>query len=173
LGVKQLSSVEVTDLEEEKVDMETVNLELAPQFSSTFESLVTVRAIEERKKRAKEEREAKQSHSEATSSVDQSRKRPPQSPIAEQFSKRTRAGTPLVDVPSPKTPERPTVVPDPNYTGNTVESGASTRSKDEENTKVLVNTFIADTMRLLGSAFCNVKWQQSGRSVVVVHSYFH
>lgn len=175
LGVTQLSAVEIDDLDSRAVDIDEVSISLAPLFSHTFTTLMDVRAVEERKKRAKAEREARQSQSQsqttATPSTSQATKRPPQSPISSQPLKRTRGvDTPAVESYTPTTPDRPTFASNPNLTGGTVESGASLQSKDEENTKSLANTFIRDCMTVLGPAFREIRWQQSGQAVVLAHS---
>jgi len=150
--VKQLSSVELKDLETATVDIDEVAINLAPQFSTTFSTLLDVRAIEEKKKQAKAEKEARQALSQLsiTSSTTQVLKG-----INECVATKS----------APETPDRPTLASNPNFTRSTVESGTSLQSKDEESTKVLANTFIRESMALLGAPFREIRWQQSGHKV--------
>jgi hypothetical protein len=176
MGVEQLSSVEVRDLETRKINMDDLTIDYAPQFASTFSTLVEVRSIEEKKKRAKDEKKAREALSQTSSTILQSSQRtkhPPPSPISTQPSKRSRTTEQetTTRVPSPKTPDRPTVPSDPDLTHGTVESGVSIQSKDEESTKVLANTLIRDTMNLLGSAFRAIRWQTSGNKVQLTRTY--
>jgi hypothetical protein len=53
----------------------------------------------------------------------------------------------------PTTPDRPTIAPDPNY------SGSSSNSQDEEPTKQLAGNFLSSTMLILGEDFCDIKFQ--------------
>jgi len=167
--------VELDDLQTNKVSIDDVNIILAPNFSSTFDALLKVKAIEERKKQAKLEKETRSTQSQTTmsSSGSQTRKRPPQSPRASESSKRTRTEDTSRSQTSvgPKTPDKPTFAVDPKFSHSTVESGASMQSKDEENTKSLANTFLADVMAVLGPAFREIRWQQSGVPVQLVTSY--
>jgi hypothetical protein len=156
--VKQLSSVDLKDLETATVDIDEVAINLAPQFSSTFSTLLDVRAIEEKKKQAKAEKEARQALSQLsiTSSTTQVLK---------------GINECVATKPFPETPDRPTLASNSNFTRSTVESGTSLQSKDEESTKVLANTFIRESMALLGAPFREIRWQQSGHKVQLTRSY--
>jgi len=164
------------DLESRTVKIDDVNTTLAPLFSGTFGSLIDVRSTEERKKRAKAERDARSSQSQAheittTSSSSQGRKRPPESLVAAESSKRIRTSDePVVENSPPQTPNRPTATVDPKFSRTTVESGASIQSKDEENTRTLANRFIRDSMAALGPDFEELRWQKSGLTVVMAPS---
>jgi hypothetical protein len=63
------------------------------------------------------------------------------------------------------TPNQPTVLPDPNY------SGSSTNSQDEETTKQLAQQLLFSTMFVLEDDLNKIRWQQSGKSVELALSY--
>jgi hypothetical protein len=128
----------------ENVDWNTPNAadyvtEVAPNFVSFFEPLMSLMAVQERKLAKKKEKAEKKAF-QATSVT---------------FSTVSR----------PVTPDQPIEPQDSNY------SGSSTVSQDEESTKELVKQFIVSATRVLGGEFTTIRWQQSGKSVMLVSSY--
>jgi len=158
------------DLQMNKVRMSEIKKDLAPNFWSTFKKLLDVRTIEERKKRAK----AESASSQAVLQGDRGRKRSPPSPLSIQPAKRVHGGDDgeIVGASTPKTPDRPTKAANPDLSHETVESGISIQSKDEESTKLLGNTFIQDSMALLGEPFQEIHWSKSGRAIQLTSSLF-
>ena len=128
----------------ENVDWNTPNAadyvtEVAPNFVSFFEPLMSLMAVQERKL-AKKKEKAEKKTSQATS---------------------VASSTVL----RPVAPDQPTEPQDSNY------SGSSTASQDEESTKEPVKQFNISATRVLGSEFTTIRWQQSGKSVILVSSY--
>lgn len=156
------------DLQMNKVDMDDVKKTLAPNFCATFETLLAVRTIEEKKRRAKAE---SASSSQAPSQGDRGRKRSPPSPLSIQPMKRIHGADIRIEAFSPKTPDRPTRAVNPDLSRETMKSGLSIQSKDEENIKLLGNVFIRESMSLLGKPFRVIDWQTSGRAVQLTSSY--
>jgi hypothetical protein len=91
-------------------------------------------------------------------------KRPLGSPVAATFSKKTKQDPPSPAQSEPKTPDQPTHPPDPNLTGNTIES------KDEDYTKDLLKTFLKDILRALKSGFREPTWHRSDAIVELTHT---
>ena len=172
--MKQLTSVDVKKLVSRELDMDTVNFKLAPHFSMMFSILLDVMAVEESKKRIKRETARRQSQSQtsATSTDSIQKKRLPRSPTQPESSKRTRTGeSSTKETETAKTPDRPIFPLDPNFTSSTTGSGATDESKDEENTKMLMNTFLINSMIVLGDAFLDIIWARGGIPIELVHSY--
>jgi len=158
------------DLQMNKIDMDDVKKTLAPNFCTTFKKLLDVRTIEEKKMRAK----AESVSSQAVSQGDRGRKRSPPSPLSTQPIKRIHSADDreIIEISALKTPDRPTRAANPDLSRETVESGLSNQSKDEESTKLLGNAFILDSMNLLGKPFRVIGWPKSGRAIQLTNSYF-
>ena len=176
-GVKQLSSVDMDKVRSNELKLSTISKKLAPQFGNMFSSLLDVVAEEEKKKRAKAEKEARQPELQAsmTSSAGSSQKRRRlDSPDQSESVKRTRG----VDESSaqaniPTTPERLTVASDPNFSRGTVDSSMTVASKDEEFTRVLMNDFLRGAMTVLENGFTDITWAgNNSNNIELVHSYW-
>jgi hypothetical protein len=148
------------DINNGAISMHTVRKKLAPDFLSTFKSLLNVMSLQETKLRSK------QASSNTSQPVSSDRKRPPQSPEAPTLAKRTKSSEDRLSPSSePKTPDQPTHPADPDFTGT------STESKDEENTKMLLKLLLDDTLNTLEADFCEPRWQRSGYMVELCRTY--
>ena len=160
-GARQLGSVEIDDLRNGSVELEDVMKTLAPYFLDTFQSILDVISIQEMKQRAKQQRQAN-----TTSASSAPAKRTAEDQPSDNPSKRTRAASQSSSPTSqPKTPDQPTHPKNPDWSGGTEES------KDEENTKALLNETLTDSMSVLESNFRRLTWQRSGRKVELFHTY--
>jgi hypothetical protein len=156
----------MSDLNDGTVEIDDV-FKVAPRFTATFSSILSVMSIQEIKERAKLSKQTSQPDLQLTSSQlkTTSRKRPPPSPTSSS-SKRIKS---MADTPSPrsepKTPDQPTHPSDPNFTGALIES------KDEENTKKLLFDILRNTMSVLEAEFRRITWQRSGYRVELNQTY--
>ena len=73
---------------------------------------------------------------------------------------------------SPRTPDQPIHPEDPNYTGSSIDSGATAESKDEEYTKQLISDMLRDTMTVLENGFVDILWQNSGYDAHLCMTFF-
>jgi hypothetical protein len=138
--------------------------DIAPRFAPTITTLLDVMSQQEQKQRRKQaSQEASQSASSVSTIV--GIKRPLGSPIIETFAKRTKQDSASLPQSEPTTPDQATRPADPNQSGDTIES------KDEENTKMLLKTFLTDTLRALRLGFRELKWHRSDAIVEMVHTY--
>lgn len=132
---------------------------LAPEFTTTFTSLLGVMEIREMKQRAKENKSAGQISSILPSSDTTltNLKRSAGSQASVLPPKRTKStnGSPSPR-PEPRTPDQPTHPSNPDLTGG------STESKDEENTKKLLIDILRNSMSVLEAGFRKIPWQRSG-----------
>jgi hypothetical protein len=156
-----LASVEMTELNDGTIKMSDVKRKLAPDFLATFRSLLSVMSIQEIKKRAKQAKAESQSdsHPISSGSTVTTRKRPLNNPITSAPKRAKPPGKEPSPQSEPRTPEQPTHPSDPDFTGA---SGASTESKDEENTKKLMFHLLMDTLSVFEDDFLNIVWQKSG-----------
>lgn len=163
-GARQLSAVEMNDLNSGAVEMDYVRKKLAPDFLATFQSILDVMSIQEMKQRAKQLRQAHSIPvSSGTSST--STKRTAEDSVAANPLKRTRADGPSPSqISEPRTPDQPTHPSNSNWTGGTEES------KDEENTKALLKEILTDSMNVLEIDFKKLRWQRSGYRVFLFHT---
>ena len=167
-GARQMAAVDMNDLNSGAVDIDEVK-SLAPEFTTTFISLLGVMEIREMKQRAKEIKQAGQMSSIPSSSgtivTNLKRSTDSQAPVL--HPKRVRAtndDTPPPR-PEPRTPDQPTHPSNPDLTGG------STESKDEENTKKLLIDIVRNSMSVLEAGFRKILWQRSGCRVELSQSY--
>lgn len=140
-GVKQLSNVDSALLNTK--DIKVRPKKLAPEFQTTFK---TVMKMEDDKEQAKKQKEKAQ-YAYSTPAVSSSARDHKQLSSLDASALRTREEEdhprPHPKTPDPITPDQPTHSEDPNYTPTSTDSG---ESKDEEYTKVLISRFLSDSM---------------------------
>ena len=87
---------------------------------------------------------------------------------AEQKKAKLAAQTQGSDFPEqPKTPDRPTIPDNPKF------SSSSKESKDEPQTRKLLEEFLSETLGVLKKDFRLLKWQQSGHKVEIAETYLN
>jgi len=162
-GARQLASVNMDDLNNGIVGIDSVRRRLAPDFLGTFKSLLNVMAIQESKERAKQAKQVSHASSIPVPSGPTTLKRTAGSQGPEIPAKRARptSKTPYPR-PEPRTPDQPTHPHDPDFTGA---SSLSAASKDEETTKKLPFEVLGDTMSVLEADFRSIKWHRSSLSI--------
>jgi hypothetical protein len=154
----------MNDLNSGIIDSDDVRKRLAPDFTATFESLLTLMEIQEIKEHARISKEASQmssipSSSDATATHT---KRPAEhDPVstAKRIRRSSNAPSPPIE---PTTPDRPTHPSNPDFTGT---STLSTASQDEENTRTLLKNILLNTLSILEADFRRIFWQRSGYRV--------
>jgi hypothetical protein len=163
-GARQLAAVDMKELNNGLIDIDDVSNRLAPKFSATFSSLLTLMEIQEIKERARISKEASQtnsipSSSDATATLT---KRPAEyDPVSTAKRIRRSSNAPSLP-PEPTTPDRPTHPSNPDFTGT---STLSTASQDEENTRTLLKNILLNTLSILEADFRRILWQRSGYRV--------
>jgi len=161
----------MSELKSGAVELEDVQEKLARDFHGVYSTLVGLMAIEERKAEAKRMKEEKQQKSRSSSTPSSSAagislKRPPTSPRVG-TAKRKKAAKPLIPESEPNTesepttPDQPTHPRDPDYTGDTV------ASKNEGNTRQLLERMVYYSLSMLGRDFSRITWQESGNKVLL------
>ena len=163
-GARQLASFEMSDLNTGVVKMSEVRKRLAPDFVVMFQSLLDVMSIQESKQRAKEATQLDASQASSTLTVIGKRPRSQESTNPPTKRMKPSYASPPSPRPEPTTPDQPTHPADPDFTGGSIES------KDEENTKMLLNHFLMNAMTVLDSEFLELPWQRSGHTVEITHT---
>jgi hypothetical protein len=156
-AVQELENIKMTDIEDGTLDLDELD-EL--RFASTFHALLDVIQEQDSKQRASEERREKQTQSRSLSkmtTIDS---------VSAKAVKNIKTHTQPADSRKPKTPDQPIPTPNPNL------SGLSTESKDEENTKVLLNTLLSDTMKIVKSEVRRLHWVRSDCKVEITKTCF-
>lgn len=157
-GKEQLSSVNVSDLVNDIFAEDAIG-DNAPQFDATFRAILSL--VQNCK--ASNDVTKPSPISIITSNPSKTtQKRSGEDATSEKGAKRTKV---LSDGSSPKgshTPDQPTVVPNPNYTGATDSSGESIESTDEELTKALIRSFLDDARGFLRLDFRVLDWTKGG-----------
>jgi hypothetical protein len=96
-------------------------------------------------------------------SLNTTEKRPAEDGTVEENAKRTKVLHQASSSPKGShTPNQPTVVPNPNYSGSTDSSGDSIESTDEELTRALLRSFLDDARGFLRINFRILDWTKSG-----------
>jgi len=161
-GVRQLTSVDVRKLASNELNSKTIR-KSAPQFEAAFGKIVNLMNVQEFRKSKKREAVRQQASQSQGSfrSTETTKKRPPQSPSQPESSKRTRT----------EAPDRSTFPIDPKFSTSTDGSGATDELKDEERTKILMNTFLTSSMMVLED-FLQIIWPRCGLPIKLFLSYY-
>lgn len=168
------------DVTSRTVKIDDVVMKIAPQFSGTFKSLLSVMEIQGEKEEAKREKLAKATSQQASqapsvpisSGRSAATKRDPPSPIISESQpmKRQKSGHES-KAPSPQrdppTPDQLTVQADPTYTGDTAYSGDSMASKPEDHTSRLLHEIVSNTESMVSEEFRVLSWARSDYSVEI------
>jgi hypothetical protein len=86
-----------------------------------------------------------------------SNKRPSEITVDPGSSKRPKP--PSTD---PQTPDQPTVLPNPSYSDDSVLSGASNESTDEELSRRFLESFVDAVLACMEDDFMELRWSKSG-----------
>src|SRR5271170_1718267 len=156
-AVQELENIKMTDIEDGTLDLDELD-EL--RFASTFHALLAVIQEQDSKQRASKERREKQAQSRSR------RKTVTTDAVSAKALKHVKTNTQPPDSRKPKTPDQPIPPANPNL------SGFSTESKDEENTKFLLNTLLSDTMKIVKSEVRRLHWVRSDCKVEITKTYF-
>jgi hypothetical protein len=78
-------------------------------------------------------------------------------------SKRSKPSSNQMSPSNPRTPDQPTVLPNSNYSGDSVLNGASNESADEELSKSFLKAFVDSTFACLDDDFAQLTWPKSGK----------
>jgi hypothetical protein len=159
-GVRQLAAVNMDDVNKGLIEIDDVGDILAPKFATMFASLLNVMAVSETKQLAKKKKLDKQ----ALKIQSASAKRPADSEIFPESSKRIRVKKSMTPL------DQSTLPQDPHYTGGTDKSGKSIEYKDEESSKQLVFDLLRNSMSALGGDFRRIGWQKDGHRVELVET---
>lgn len=154
-AVAELEDVKVTEIENGNIDIDELD-EL--HFASTFKALLDVIQEQDSKQRISKERREKHARSRSLS------KKGTSNAVSTKATKHIKMNT--QDYCQPKTPDQPIPPPNPNL------SGLSTESKDDENTKVLLNTLLSDTMTIIKSEVRTLHWVRSDCKVEITKTFF-
>lgn len=166
-GIRQLNAITEDDLELSD-DEDGIELR-APAFASFFERLRTLMSENVPPESQPAESMSKVSHTAAPTpspvpeSPDPKSSRPKkhsssleQSPVSsKKIRLKSPESEPLANV--FPTPHRPTVPKSPQYSGDSIES------IDEDNTKLMISTFIEQTIGHLGKEFRGIQWPSYAR----------
>lgn len=150
-AVAELEDFKVTEIENGNVDLDELD-EL--HFTSTFKALLHVIQEQDSKQHNSKERHEKQAWSRSLS-----KKGTSDTISAKQIE------TNRQNYRQPKTPDQPIPPPNPNL------SGLSTESKDEENTKVLLNMLLSDTITIVKSEVRRLHWVRSDCKVEITKTF--
>jgi hypothetical protein len=154
-GKEQLGSINISDIVDDIFAEDTI-ADKAPYFHSTLGAIVNL--VQNSRTNADGTKTSPISDPTSSSAV----KRPAEVGMVEESTKRTKV---LHKSSSPKgahTPDQPTVVPNPNYSGSTDSSGESIESTDEELTRTLLRNFLDDARVFLRLEFRILDWTKSG-----------
>ena len=91
-----------------------------------------------------------------------SNKRPSEITVDPGTSKRPKPSSNQTPSSNPRTPDQPTVLPNPNYSGDSILSGASNESADEELSRSFLKAFVDATLACLEDDFMELRWSKSG-----------
>lgn len=163
---RQLAAVDMEQHKAGHIDDYAMS-ELAPFFAESFATLSALMTYQGSKEKKKDP-----ASSEVTASL-------LRSSAAGQNSPRTLSLTGLsanrakedhdTEIPDqPTTPDNPTSPSDPKFTGGT---SSTLQSQAEDNTKLLLNEILGESMRALKREFGYINWQQSGHSVHLFKRY--
>ena len=151
-----MRAINISDLVNDIYAEDTIG-DRVPLFGSTFRAILSLA------QGCKESEDiTKPSHITTSTSTPPktTQKRSAEDATSEKDAKRTKVSSDVTDV--PHTPPRPTVAPNPNYTGSTDSSGGSIESTDEELTKALIRSFLDDARGFLRLDFRVLDWTRSG-----------
>jgi hypothetical protein len=93
----------------------------------------------------------------------QSNKRLSETTVDPSTSKRPKPSSNQMPSSNPRTPEQPTVLPNPGYSGDSILSGASNESADEELSRKFLETFVDATLACLDDNFIELTWPKNAR----------
>lgn len=152
--------------------------ELAPDFKQTFEALLGVMTLQEDKLKKRQEREAKEAAHPALITISSPTFSPTSSTIITTSQKRTRPSA-VTSIPEkrPKTeedagiPKQPTTPDQLTKPANPDHTSSSAESKEEPNTRGLLEAFIGETISVLKKDFNLIRWQRSGHKVQIAKTY--
>jgi hypothetical protein len=164
-GKEQLRSINISDIVGDIYAEDTI-ADKAPYFHSTLGAIVSL--VENSGTNTDGTKPSPISG--RTSST--AEKRPAEDGTVEESTKRTKV---LHKSSSPKgahTPDQPTVVPNPNYSGSTNSSGESIESTDEELTRTLLRNFLDDARSFLRLEFRVLDWTKSGLKTDLAIRYY-
>jgi hypothetical protein len=91
-----------------------------------------------------------------------SNKRPSEITVDPNPSKRPKQSSNEMLSSNPRTPDQPTVLPSPNYSGDSILSGGSNESADEELSRSFLKAFVDGTLACLEDDFMELRWSKSG-----------
>ena len=166
----ELAAVDMDLLQKTTIDQDEVS-ELAPHFTHTFEALLAVMTLQEKKLQDRAEREAKEASQAApiptsdSTITTSSQKRTRSTSLGSLRGKRPKKeGDPEVPE-QPTTPDQPTNPVNPDYTSSSLESRA------EPDSQKLLEDFLRDTLRALMKDVRLIRWQRSGHKVEIAKTY--
>jgi len=157
-GKEQLSSIHVSDLVNDIFAEDTIG-DRAPQFDATFRGILAL--VQNAKTSDDATRPSSVSPTTPTPSK-ATQKRAAEDAAGEKDAKRTKVHPDESTSKGPRTPDQPTIPPNPNYSGSTDSSGGSLESTDEELTKALIRSFLDDARGFLRLDFRVLDWTKSG-----------
>jgi hypothetical protein len=73
---------------------------------------------------------------------------------------------------SPKTPNQPTIKPNPNFTNSSTGSGTSSQGKPEESVKLLVNALLKRVLAVMSDNYKTIPWCDNKKIKLVLTSKF-
>jgi len=157
-GKEQLSSIRVSDLVNDIFAEDTIG-DRAPHFAASFRGIL---ALVQNTKTSDDATKPSSVPLTTSNPSKATQKRAADDTAGEKDAKRTKV-LPDESLPKgPRTPDQPTVLPNPNYSGSTDSSGGSLESTDEELTKALIRSFLDDARGFLRLDFRVLDWTKSG-----------
>jgi hypothetical protein len=91
-----------------------------------------------------------------------SNKRLSETTVDPSASKRPKSSSNQMPSSNPRTPDQSAVLPNPDYSGDSILSGASNESADEELSRRFLEAFVDATMACLENDFMQLRWSKSG-----------
>ena len=164
---RELAAVDMDLLQKTTMDQDEVS-ELAPHFTHTFEALLAVMTLQEKKLQERAERDAKaaaHTASTTTSNTTTSQKRTRSTSPGPVPGKRPKKEAHTEMRAQPTTPDQPTSPVDPDHTSSSLES------KAEPDSQKLLEDFLRDTLRALMKDVRVIQWQRSGHKVEIAKTY--
>jgi len=157
-------------LQKTTIDLDEVS-DIAPHFTHTFEALLAVMTLQEKKLQERAERDAKEATHAASiptsdstiTTVSQKRTRP--SSLGSVHGKHPKKEGDTEVTEQPTTSDQPPSPINPDHTSSSLESRA------EPDSQKLLEDFLRDTLRALMKDVRLIQWQRSGHKVEIAKRY--